>query len=79
MAHTMMFIADDDDGGSCVVSSGSGGRGDGGNGRTGDGGGDKGGGDNGAFNAQAKVETWVEPTDVKFDFDAPLLIQVRSS
>ena len=33
-----------------------------------------GGGDNGAFNAQAKVKTWVEPTDVKFDFDAPLLI-----
>lgn len=35
---------------------------------------DPGGGNNGAFTAQAKVKTWVEPTDMTLAFDAPLLI-----
>lgn len=35
---------------------------------------DPGGGNNGAFTAQAKVKTWVEPTDMTLSFDAPLLI-----
>ena len=37
--------------------------------------GSDGGGGIGAFNAQAKVETWVEPTDITVTFDKPLVIK----
>ena len=34
-----------------------------------------GGGNAGAFTAQARVATWIEPTDVTLNFDEPLIIK----